>query len=218
MAFPAQAVERLAQEPLRTPGWSGRLLMFAATLFLISVFAYFGLLYGAEPYLQGQANTLNGQAKSLTQQVEGDNQTKLISFYSQLANLSSLLDQHVYSSAIFSLLEKNVYPNVFFTKFSWSGTNNQLSLSGVAKSAQDVPAQIQIFQNAPGVDKVTFNNLVALPGGQWQFDAVLTVDPSMFVSGRMQNAAPTTLPAVPTMPTTATTTAATTSTATTTPR
>ncbi len=182
MAFPAQAVERMVQDSARTPGWSGRLLMFSATLFMTSVFAYLGLVYGYAPYLQKQADTLNVQAKALTQQVQADNQTKIVEFYSQLANLRSILDKHAYSSALLELLEKSTYANVYFTKLSFTASNNQVALAGLARTAQDVPAQIQIFQTTPGIRNVTFNNLVALPGGQWQFDATLTLDPAVLAS------------------------------------
>ena len=175
---------------MRTPGWSGRLLMFSATLFLISVFAYFGLAYGYAPYLQGRADELNAQAKALTQQVQADNQTKIVEFYSQLANLRSILNGHVYSSSLLDLLEKNAYSNIYFTKLSFTGSNNQVSLSGLAKSAQDVPAQIQIFQATPGIKDVTFNNLVVLPTGQWQFDAILTLDPAVLSATLPEPAAP----------------------------
>ncbi len=182
MALPPQAVERLTHDPVRTPGWSGRLLMFATTLFLLSIFAYFSLVFGYDPYLQKQFSDLQNQTKLLSQQVQSDNQTKIIAFYSQLANLRTILDKHAYSSNIFGLIEKSVSPNTYFTKFTYNFSNQQVSLSGVAKSAQDVPAQIQIFQNTHGIAQVTFNNLTAQPGGQWQFDVILTLDPSVVLS------------------------------------
>ncbi len=204
MAFPAQAVERMVQDSTRTPGWSGRLLMFSATLFLLSVFAYLGLAYGYAPYLRKQADTLNAQAKTLTQQVQADNQTKIVEFYSQLANLRSILDKHAYSSALLELLEKITFANVYFTKLSFTASNNQIALAGLARSAQDVPAQIQIFQTTPGIRNVTFNNLVALPGGQWQFDAILTLDPEV-LAGAAPVSASSSVPAA--QPVAATTTA-----------
>ena len=173
-------MERLVHESVRTPGWSGRLMMFASTLFLISIFAYLGLAYGYRPYLSGQHDSLAAQAKTLSQQVQTQNQAQVVEFYSQLSNLRSILDKHMYASSLFGLLEKSVHPNVYFTHLSFNSANNQVTLNGMAKTAQDIPAQIQIFQAQPGVSRVAFNNLSAAgTGGQWQFDVVLTLAPDV---------------------------------------
>ncbi len=182
MALPAQAMERLMQDPAHTPGWSGRLLMFASTLFFLCLLAYYGLLYGYKPYLQREADELSARSKALSQQVQSGSQVKIVEFYSQLANLRAMLDKHVYASNILELLEKSVHPNVYLTKLAFNASNNQISLAGVAKTAADVTAQMQIFQDTPEIAQTVFGNVSVTPAGQWQFDGTLTVSADLIFS------------------------------------
>lgn len=180
MPLPQQVLERLGQEPPRTPGWSGQLLMFSGTVFFVSIIAYLGLAFGYKPYLNSEARKLQGQVQSLGQQIPLERQTKIIGFYSQLANLKSLLAGHVYSSKMLEWLEKNTQVNVYYSKFSLNAQNNQLTIGGVAKTADDLYQQVAIFQGKPEVKKMNLGGISISQNGQWQFDISLFFEPGFF--------------------------------------
>ena len=51
MPLPSSVAEQTRWEPSRVPGWSGRLLMFSLTVFLVSVMSYLGLALAYKPNL-----------------------------------------------------------------------------------------------------------------------------------------------------------------------
>ena len=177
MALPEQVIDRLSREPVHTPGWSGQLLMFAGTIFLISLGVYLGLMFGYKPYLNSKISKLDAQIQKFTQEVPLSDQEKLASFYSQLSNLTGILHTHVISSPLFDWLEKRTDVNVYYTKFNFNPATKQLALTGIAKTTSDFIQQIQAFQAESAVERMNVNSLTSSPNGMWQFDLVLFLRP-----------------------------------------
>ncbi len=173
MALPEQIVERLSREPVQTPGWSRRLLMFSGTIFFISLALYIGIVFGYEPYLKKEVANLDGQIKSFGQQIPPEEQSRLISFYSQMSNIQGVLRNHVASSKLFEWLEKNTETNSYYTKLNLLSFSGQISLAGVSKTVEDFSKQLIVFQNNSLVQRVAINSFNASPGNLWQFDVTL---------------------------------------------
>lgn len=180
MALPQQVVERLGREPTGTPGWSSRLLMFAGTLFFISIAVYLGLEFGYKPYLSSQVGKLNDQIQRFTQEIPVNDQNNLISFYSQISNLNGILNQHVVSSPLFDWLEKNTENQIYYTKLDFTPSTGQLTLMGFSKTVNDFSQQLQVFQSDPGVDRININNFAFTQNGSWQFDETLFLNNRLF--------------------------------------
>jgi hypothetical protein len=191
MALPEQVVERLSREPLMTPGWSGRLLMFASTVFFLSVAVYIGLTFGYKPYLSSQVQKLDDEIQKFNQETPAADQNQLVVFYSQLANLNTVLKGHVAASPLFDWLEAHTQTRVMFSKFAFSAQNGQLALTGISKGMDDFVEQLAIFQAEPMVQRITVNNVSVIPAGGWQFDVVLFLDPSVVGQAPPAAAAPT---------------------------
>jgi len=187
MALPEQLVERLSREPVQTPGWSGRLLMFSATVFFISIAVYVGILYGYKPYLEKQVADLDNQIKTYSQQIPPEEQTKLVSFYSQIANLQSILASHVISSQLFDWLEKNTVPTIYYSKLDLLSSSNQLNLSGYSKTVDDFSRQMILFQNDPLIERIAINSVTAGANNLWQFDITLFLKKNALSQASVQN-------------------------------
>lgn len=178
MPLPQQVIERLGKEPPKTPGWSSGLLLFSIGVFAISGLVYLGLAFGYGPYLDSQIATLNTQITALAKSISPDDQTRVTTFYSQVTNIKTALQNHVVVSRLLSWLEKNTETNVYYTNFSLSA-GGQVMLSGVAKSEADVNQQIAIFEGAPEVEKAAVSSVLFVDStGLWQFSAALTMDPA----------------------------------------
>lgn len=179
MPLPEQIMNRINREQAATPGWSSQLLMFSGTVFFISLAVYFGMVFGYQPYLQGQVAVLDNQIASYSKQIAPEEQNKLISFYSQIANLQGVLKNHIVSSQIFDWLEKNTETNIYYTKFDFLSANNQIILSGVSKTADDFLKQMVVFQNNPVVERISISNFNLVKSGSWEFDiSLFTTDNS----------------------------------------
>jgi hypothetical protein len=195
MALPEQVIERLSREPLVTPGWSGRLLMFAGTVFFLSLAVYVGLTYGYKPYLNAQVNDLDGQIQRFNQEIPASDQEQLTIFYSQLANLDGMLKGHIDSSSLFEWLEVRTQSNIAFSKLAFSARNGQLALNGAAKTMDDFAEQLAIFQQDPSVQRINVNSLTASANNAgWQFDMMLFLDPAFATQPPASAPAPAVVP------------------------
>lgn len=175
MPLPESVTEHLWKEPVKTPGWFSQLLIFSLSVFLISLVAYFGLVFGYRPYLNSRLQKLNDQIESLSRQVPVEEQNKVIDFYSQLANIKSLLRNHILVSPVFDWLEKNTEPNVYYQVFNWSPTSKKLSLEGIAKTADDFNKQIAAFESNQSVANLNVGNFsVDANSGLWRFSLSFT--------------------------------------------
>jgi hypothetical protein len=184
MALPQQAIERLTRKPQPATSWHSQLLMFGSILFFISLGLYLGLDYGYKPYLDSQNKKLNDQIQEFANKVPEADQQMIIKFYSQLANLRILLKGHISTSQVFGWLERNTIQNIYYTKFSLNVPNQQASVSGVARTVQDLAQELQLLSSLPEVTRVTFNNLSAVQNGFWQFDMVIVFDKEIFMTSQ----------------------------------
>lgn len=184
MPLPEKVVDQLGREPASgTPGFATGALMFSGGLLFLAVIIYCGLAFGYEPYLQSQLSATQNQVSALGQSISTTDQGQLIDFYSQIANLQALLQDHVFTSKLLSWLAENTEANVQYGSFALT-TGGQVTLAGVAATEADVNQQIAIFENSPEVSSVSVTAVDApellQPG--WTFNVVLVMNPSVFSS------------------------------------
>ncbi len=180
MALPQQVIDRLSKEPPKTPGWSYGLLLFSGGVLFVAGIIYLGLAYGYTPYAQGQVDALNTKVDTLAKSVSSDDQTKLVSYYSEITNVKAVLQNHVIFSRFLSWLEKNTDPNVYFVSLNFSGGagGNQVTFAGAARAESDVNQQLAIFEAAPEVQKTVVSSiLLESQTNLWKFNVTLTVNP-----------------------------------------
>jgi type IV pilus assembly PilN-like protein len=181
MALPQQVVEQLNQGSRRTPGWSSGILLFSGSILFIVLFIYAGLRLGYEPYLNAQLSAAKSQAQKVGQSVSAADEANLITFYSQINNIQSLIKNHVFFSQFLTWLERTTEANVYYTSMFFT-SGNQITLAGVAKTSADVAEQITAFEADPRVSSVALSNSALSPSGNnWIFNVVLTMQPSVFL-------------------------------------
>lgn len=178
MALPQKVVEQLGREPVNTPGWSVGLLMFTGGILVLLLGIYFALLQIYGPYLTTQTAQLNDKLNALAKTISQEDQTKFIAFYSEIANLKTVLANHVSASHFFTWLEQNTEANVYYSNFSFS-TGNKVVLGVVAPAEADIAQQLAIFENAPAVKNMSFSTVSYVPSSNtWQLSVTLTMDPA----------------------------------------
>lgn len=205
MALPTQEIERLTRGSSAEQGPYKQLLLLAGSLFAISLILYLGLAYGYEPYLNAQKENLDGQIQEFSKQIPQEDQAKLIAFYSQLANIKTLLAKHSLPSTVFGWLERNTQTRTHFTKLTFNASTNQITILGNSATPGDVAEQTAIFESQPEVLRLNLNNLSSAPGGGWQFGMNLFLDPKPFLASTLKTS-PAPVPGPASTSTTATTT------------
>lgn len=177
MALPQQVIDRLSKEPPKTPGWSYGLLLFSGGVFFIAGVVYLGLAYGYTPYVQGQVDTLNNQVDTLAKSISSDDQSKLVSYYSEITNVKAVLQNHVIFSRFMTWLEQHTDQNVYFSTLTFN-SGDQVRMTGLAPAESDVNQQLAIFENAPEVTKAQISTVaIQSQSNLWGFDLSLTLDP-----------------------------------------
>jgi hypothetical protein len=181
MALPQQVVEQLNQGSRRTPGWSSGIILFSGSILFIVVFVYAGLQFGYVPYLNAQLSSLESQAQKVEQSVSVSDEASLVTFYSQINNLQSLITSHVFFSQFLDWLGQNTEANVYYASMSFT-SNDQVTLLGIAKTSADISEQVAIFEASPEISGLSLSNVVLAPStNEWTFDVVLTMRPSVFL-------------------------------------
>jgi uncharacterized protein (DUF486 family) len=208
MALPQQVVEQLNQGSHRTPGWSSGIMLFSGSILFITLFIYAGLKFGYEPYLTGQISSLDSQAQKVGLSVSASDEATLVTFYSQISNLQSLIKNHVFFSQFLTWLEQHTEANVYYTSMVFT-SGNQIALTGTAKTAADVSEQISVFEAASEISATSLSNVAFSPAGNdWTFNVVLTIDPSVLLWTPGVSSAPAIKSAVTVTPAATTSTSA----------
>lgn len=182
MPLPEKVIEQLGREPESgTPGFAMGALLFSGGLLVLAILVYCGLAFGYEPYLQSQLTASQNQVNALNQSISAADQSQLIGFYSQIANLQTLLENHVLPLQLFTWLGQNTEANVYYQSFALS-QGDQVTLTGVGATEADVNQQIAIFENSPEVSSVSVTNVSAplLLQSGWSFDVTLVMNPAIF--------------------------------------
>ncbi|MEK7093794.1 MAG: PilN domain-containing protein [Patescibacteria group bacterium] len=186
MALPSKVVDQLSRAPARTPGWSSRVLLFSATFFILSLAIFLGIQYGYGPFLENQMTRIDREIDEFSKQVPQRQQDELISFYSQLENLSTLLNRQMMTSKIFSWLEENTNVSVQLNSLAFNGGNRTLTLTGQARSINNLGEQLNRFRSQPVVKNSQLSQLALdQKNNSWNFSVVLTMTPEFFASSLM---------------------------------
>jgi hypothetical protein len=182
MALPQQVIEQLGKEPSQDQGWAFGILLFSGSVLVLVIAIYFGMSVGYDRYLQSQIQNTQAQITQLNQSISPTDQANLINFYSQISNVKTLLKKHVLTSQFFTWLEKNTEVNVYYQSLTLA-TGNKVTIVGHATTENDINQQVAIYENSPEVKSVSVSNVgLAQTTGGWTFSAILTMNPSVFLS------------------------------------
>ncbi len=174
------ALEQELKRAERLPvGWPWRLLLFSAIVLGTAIAIYLGISLGYKPYLDSQIKTLDAKIAGLGQTVGEEQQRNLVSLYSQLTNIQTLLDSHTSTSKIFDLLQRNTQPSIYYLDMTLSVAGKELQLEGSASNYNVLAAQLQIFRQAPEIQKVSLANSAVMADGSVNFAMSLIFKPDL---------------------------------------
>lgn len=177
----------LPQSPAAIPTTAPRrLLIFSALLCILAAGAYAGLSLGYRPYLEGQIALRDEELRTLTAKIPEEARERVAGFYSQLLNIKSSLDAHVYPSRLYAFLERATHQEVFWNKLTLNTKAGTLALEGMASSYRALTEQLEGFSRAPEVTRTSLDESQESEG-RLRFKVSLLLNPS-FLKGR--NVAP----------------------------
>lgn len=155
---PTLATETFTPETAAT-GWPWRLLATAVLFFAFVIFVYVGLRFGYGPYLDTQVTTIDASLASLSKTVTATEQEQFVNFYSQIVNLKTVLDKHVFTSNALAFLEKTTTGPVYYTSAEADVSALGLKLRGVTTSFDALAGQIAVLEKTTGVSRVVLDDV-----------------------------------------------------------
>jgi hypothetical protein len=173
MASPTQQNGGDVFRGIDTAGLPWRILLFSGIVFGLSLFIYFGFRFGYESYLDSRSETLDQKIQELASQISQEDQQNLISFYSQLVNLRTVLEKHQFIVKSFDFLDKYTLPTVYYSGAKIMGVDRVIELSGGAKSMDDFIEQLAVFDAAPEFDEKAIVENVQFSNQEVGFSIIL---------------------------------------------
>jgi hypothetical protein len=183
MALPNKVVEQLGRAPVRTPGWSGRVLMFSGTFLIISVTTFLGIRFGLQPYTTSQVKNLDTRVAEFARQVPVEQQLEIAALYSQVINLRSILNNQVSQIDLFEWLQKNTNVNVQLSSINFNKKTRTLDIGGTAKTLDNLGEQINIFlaqKNFVNSAVLSSINPPESKNGPWDFQLSIVLNSQFY--------------------------------------
>lgn len=161
-----------------------RILAFSFIIFAISVFMAVGLSLGYEKYLDSKITNADSRIKSLTASVE-QRQQEYVTFYSQVANLKSILEKRSFTANAFAFLEKNTINQVYFSEADMDIKKNELKANGFATTLSDISQQIAVMENDKKNIRGVILNEVSFQSGKVSFSLSIVFTDDFFKKSLM---------------------------------
>ena len=145
-------------------GWPWRFLMFTVLVAATVGVGIAGLTFGYKPLLDSRLRGQEAELAGLTKIIPVKQQDEFVRFYSQLANLETLLGSHVTASPVFGLLESRTNGSVSYAAMELRVPERKIVFEGSASGYKAFAEQLQSFTEAPEVESVIVNDSNALEG------------------------------------------------------
>ena len=160
-------------------GWPWRFLMFSALVAVTVAVGSAGLTFGYKPLLDSRLKGQEAELVGLGKIIPVKQQDEFVRFYSQLANLETLLSTHVSASPLFGLLESRTNGAVSYMVMELRVPERKIVLEGNASNYKSFAEQLQSFTEAPEVESVIVNDSNALEG-KVKFRVTVTLREGIF--------------------------------------
>ena len=157
LQYTRSANEQFFKEHLEV-GWPWHMFLFTLILLLSVTLGYFGLHFGYRPYLLGSIADTESKLIGLALGVEKESQDNFVTFYSQIANVKTLLANHVTTSKLFPLLESVTHQKIVYTSTNLILSEKTLKIEGLAQSYEVISAQLVLYEGASWVEKVILDS------------------------------------------------------------
>jgi hypothetical protein len=165
-----------------TVGFPWRMLIFSGILFGFFLLAFAGLKFGYEMYLTNQSDSIDKEISKLETQISTEEQKAFIEFYSQLANLETVLDEHSFGGNVLKFLESQTLPTVYYISANYVEGEQAVVLSGVSNTVEDLAAQMMTLENASDVKSVVLNKMGFGTDNKVKFDMTVSFQQTFFVT------------------------------------
>lgn len=169
-----------------------RVLILTFTVFIFTVLIYFGMVFGYGPYLKSKTRSLDQKISVLNQSVDEAQQKQIITFFSQMTNIQTLLSNHKTFSQIFDFIERSTYPQINYSDFKFSAAEMEIKIEGTAPNYNDLIKELALYKQSPEVKTTQLENSSAQEQSrEVRFSVKLILDPQFIKQQIIRTSEPT---------------------------
>jgi len=169
-----------------------RVLILTFTVFIFTVLIYFGMVFGYGPYLKSKTRSLDQKISVLNQSVDETQQKQIITFFSQMTNIQTLLSKHKTFSQIFDFVERSTYPQINYSDFKFSAAEMEIKIEGTAPTYNDLIKELALYKQSPEVKTAQLENSSAQEQSrEVRFSIKLILDPQFLKQQISRTSEPT---------------------------
>ena len=147
---------------------------------LILVFTLYGASLFYERILNGNIADIDNRIKILNEDSDEDKENIVIRFDAKLDKLGLILDNHVYSSALFGYLETITHTKVQFTNFNFTARDGGVRLTGLTESYETFGEQMVALKQKDAINNLVVSDVRLKKTGQVEFVIRFDVDKSLY--------------------------------------
>ena len=114
--------------------------------------------FGYSPYLNSQISKQDADIQKLSSSISEDQQKQILTFYSQINNIQTVIKSRHIASTFFDFLEKNTLKSVSYKNVSIDYKSLDVKMDGTAQSFSQVAQQIDLFKQSPLVAGASIDN------------------------------------------------------------
>ena len=151
-------VDLIPKQKATYPLWFRLFSSLSVALFLLSIVAFFGLIYlqGQEEERAENLQELLSQ-KKLPQEIRAEE--KVFGVKNRLEDFTAIVERRKDMRPFLTFFEENTHPQVYFSQFSLHAKNGAVSVAGQADSFRALDQQIQIFKEHEQVEEMMLSSM-----------------------------------------------------------
>ena len=149
-------------------------------LILVLVFVLYGATLFYEGILNGNITDIDNRVKVLNEDRDEDKENAVIRFDAKLDKLGLILDNHIYSSALFGYLETITHTKVQFTNFNFTARGGGVRLTGLTESYETFGEQMVALKQKDAINNLVVSDVRLKKTGQVEFVISFEVDKSLY--------------------------------------
>jgi hypothetical protein len=149
-------------------------------LILVLVFVLYGATLFYEGILNGNITDIDNRVKVLNEDRDEDKENAVIRFDAKLDKLGLILDNHIYSSALFGYLETITHTKVQFTNFNFTARDGGVRLTGLTESYETFGEQMVALKQKDAINNLVVSDVRLKKTGQVEFVISFEVDKSLY--------------------------------------
>lgn len=160
--------------------WVDRIFYAAWFLLALSVACYV-LFFAKSVVRQREINAVDVKIAIYGSAEQKGHEKKVFDYKKKIDDFAKILGNHAISSQVFVFIERVTLPSVWFSNFSMSGSDNQITLSGETETLEILSRQVDVFEkNNDYIAGVNVVNSQVTPAGRIIFTLNLSLNPKIF--------------------------------------